>query len=111
VSERKEIFKIHLEKRKRDAGSFALDKLAEITAGYSGSEIEEIIISALYDAFDCSEDIDDTKLLHTTGEMIPLSRTMEAEIKTIREWAKSRARKASISNFDDERDSSRKLEM
>lgn len=110
-NERQEIFDIHLHKRKREPGQFNLEKLSELTRGYSGSEIEEIIISALYDAFDCGEDINNDRLLHSTKEMIPLSQTMEDEIKKIREWAKTRARKASITSFADEEGEERKLEM
>jgi len=109
--ERRDIFKIHLEKRKRDSNLFDLDKLAELTRGYSGSEIEEIIISALYDAFDTNGDINDARVQLSAQEMIPLSQTMEDEIKRIREWAKNRARKASIKSFEDEDSTVRMLEM
>lgn len=110
--ERKEIFRIHLEKRKRNPEQFELDKLAELTSGYSGSEIEQIIISALYDAFDSSDELNSERLLHSTHEMIPLSQTMEDEIKKIREWAKHRARKASqITLADEEKKIKRNIEM
>ena len=50
--ERVEIFKIHLEKRKRNPDDFDLDKLADATPGFSGAEIEAAVVEALYDAFD-----------------------------------------------------------
>ena len=49
--ERREIFRIHLAKRKRDPAKFDLDALARMSDGFSGAEIEEAIISGLYDAF------------------------------------------------------------
>jgi SpoVK/Ycf46/Vps4 family AAA+-type ATPase len=110
-TERKEIFGIHLRKRKREIEKFDLDKLSEVTGGYSGSEIEEMIISGLYDAFENNEDVNDERLFTSVKEMIPLSHTMEDEIKMIREWAKTRARKASSSSFADEAEIGRKLEM
>ncbi|MBN2440597.1 MAG: AAA family ATPase [Spirochaetales bacterium] len=110
--ERKEIFSIHLRKRNRNPESFDLDTLADLTVGYSGSEIEEIIISGLYEAFEHGKELDDGKLLRSTKDMIPLSQTMKEEIKIIREWAKTRARKASITSFEDEEeDNYRKIEM
>ena len=46
-----EIFQIHLAKRGRDPGKFDLAALAQASEGFSGAEIEEAIISALFDAF------------------------------------------------------------
>ena len=43
--ERKEIFKIQIEKRKRKAEEFDIDKLASLSDGYTGAEIEECVIS------------------------------------------------------------------
>ena len=109
--ERKEIFSIHLNKRKRPAKKYNLEKLASITRGYSGSEIEEIVISSLYDAFDRGSDIDQKTLESAAGSMIPLSQTMQEEINTIREWAKLRARRATSGTEDDGDEKTRKIEM
>jgi hypothetical protein len=66
----------------------------------------------LYDAFEQNEDITTERLVVSAKDMIPLSQTMKEEIKTIREWAKTRARKASITSFEDEEeDNYRKIEM
>src|SRR5206468_11885663 len=51
VEERREIFGIHLAKRGRDAGQFDLDALVAGSENFSGAEIEQAVISALYDAF------------------------------------------------------------
>jgi SpoVK/Ycf46/Vps4 family AAA+-type ATPase len=51
LSARKEIFKIHLLKRKRDPEKFDLDLLAKESEGYNGSEIEQAVISALHEGF------------------------------------------------------------
>ena len=111
-NERKDIFSIHLNKRNRNPDNFDLDSLAGVTTGYSGSEIEEIIISGLYDAFEHGSEVNDERLLKSAKDMIPLSQTMKEEIKTIREWAKTRARKASQTSYEDEeKDDFRKIEM
>jgi SpoVK/Ycf46/Vps4 family AAA+-type ATPase len=109
--ERKEIFRIHLAKRNRDPEKYDLDELSRLCRGYSGSEIEEVVVSALYDAFDKGVDIDQTILNNAVGAMIPLSQTMSEDIKNIRNWADLRARKASEISFAEEEAGARKLEM
>lgn len=93
--ERKEVFEIHLAKRKRDPAKFDLAKLAEATIGYSGAEIEQAVIAALYDAFDLDRDITTEDILATTSQSVPLSMTMKERIDILREWAGTRARPAS----------------
>jgi SpoVK/Ycf46/Vps4 family AAA+-type ATPase len=109
--ERKDIFKIHLQKRNRDPAGYDLEKLAEETRGFSGSEIEEIVVSALYDAFDNGEELLQKHIDTVIAGMIPLSQTMEDQIKGIREWAKLRARRASSIEWEEEAGSRRQLEM
>ncbi len=109
--ERKEIFRIHLNKRNRNPENYDLEHLSRLCRGYSGSEIEEVVISALYDAFDKGCDIDQEILNGSVGSMIPLSQTMSEEIKNIRNWADLRARKASEISFMEDEESARKLEM
>ena len=110
-AERKEIFKIHLEKRHRDAKNFNLEKLADSAIGFSGSEIEEIIVSALYDAFDDGKEITQQYIENSVSSMIPLSKTMEDGIKQTREWAKIRAKKASSIEWENESENIRQLEI
>ena len=108
--ERKEIFDIHLNKRKRDPKGFDLDALIEASDGFSGSEIEQVVI-ALYDAFDKDEDLINQDLLHALEETVPLSTTMQEEITAMREWSKQRARLASAEVRLAEREQTRKLEL
>jgi SpoVK/Ycf46/Vps4 family AAA+-type ATPase len=93
--ERKEIARIHVKKVKRDPEAFDFDKILGATQGFSGSEIEQAIISGLYDAFDAERDIDTDTVVKSCQEIIPLSYTMKEGIDAMREWAKSRARRAS----------------
>ncbi len=94
-AERREIFAIHLLKRRRDPELFDLDRLAQGSNGYSGAEIEQAIISGLYDAFEANRDLTDADILHTMAGSIPLSQTMREEIGALRDWARTRARPAS----------------
>ena len=93
--EREEIFRIHLQKKGRDPESFATDELARGTRGFSGAEIEQAVVSALYDAFFAGETLSDAGIAHASGEVIPLSLTMKERIDDLRDWATARARSAS----------------
>lgn len=94
-AERKEIFRIHLAKRKRDPLKFDLDALARQSDGFSGAEIEEAIISGLFDAFGQGVDLDTAILRVGLAESVPLSRTMSEELNRLRTWAQGRARPSS----------------
>ena len=50
-SEREAVFSIHLSKRNRDLERFDLEQLAKVADGFSGAEIEQALIAAMYDAF------------------------------------------------------------
>ena len=94
-AEREEIFAIHIKKRHRDPANFDLKSLAAATSGYSGAEIEQAVISALYDAFDLEREITTEDILNTAHQSVPLSMTMKESIEVLREWAATRARPAS----------------
>lgn len=93
--ERKEIFSIHLKKRSRDPQKFDLKALSEKTEGFSGSEIEEVIISAMYDSFEEDRELTTKDILNALSHSVPLSTTMKESIEELRLWTKSRARAAS----------------
>lgn len=94
--ERESIFQIHLAKRKRDPQNFDLKTLAACSKEYSGAEIEESIISALYDAFSSGTELSTDHVLHALRETVPLSKTMDEQINRLRSWADGRARNASV---------------
>jgi SpoVK/Ycf46/Vps4 family AAA+-type ATPase len=96
VEERGEVFRIHLAKRGRDPEQFDLAAMAEASKDFSGAEIEQAIISALYDAFYRQEDLATTHVLSALGETVPLARTMDEHISRLRAWADGRARNASV---------------
>lgn len=93
--ERREIFDIHLKLRQRDSALFNLDYLSDISDGYSGSEIEQAVIAALYDAFDLGRDLVTEDIAKVLQQTVPLSSTLREEIAYARNWATSRARRAS----------------
>lgn len=102
--ERVEIFRLHMNKRLKSpkaVGHFQIDEnmlyqLAELTEGYAGAEIEQIVITALFEAFSEDRAItqeDFIKAIHTT---VPLSVTQAEQIQGIREWANVRAVAATL---------------
>jgi SpoVK/Ycf46/Vps4 family AAA+-type ATPase len=93
--ERREIFAIHLARRGRDPLNFDLNLLAQAAEGFSGAEIEQIIISGLYDAFEADRELDNEDLVRNIEATIPLSQTMEKNITALRNWARHHARQAS----------------
>jgi len=96
-SERQEILSIHLARRHRDPKRFDLEALAEDTAGFSGAEIEQAVISALYDAFESERELSEADLRKNIRETVPLSQTMKEQITALRNWARTHARLASAS--------------
>jgi SpoVK/Ycf46/Vps4 family AAA+-type ATPase len=100
LEERREIFEIHLRKRKRDPTAFDLDAMARESAGFSGAEIEQAIIAGLFDAFDAGRELTTEDILRTIRQSVPLSRTMKEQIQTLREWADTRARPASSTEVE-----------
>ncbi len=101
LDERKEIFAIHLRKRKKDPQEFDLGLLAERAKGFSGAEIEQVIISGLYSAFSGSGNLSTKLILEEIESTKPLSVTMREKIDDLREWARERTVLAGES-FDSE---------
>ena len=111
-SERKEIFAIHLRKRSRDPAKFDLSRLSDLTAGFNGAEIEEAIISAMFDEFSGGVAMDTKLLENSVRETVPLSKTMSEELSRLREWSQGRARPASKTAAIDEQSlMRRKIEL
>jgi ATP-dependent Zn protease len=95
-AERQEIFGIHLRKRGRDPALFDLETLARTSENFSGAEIEQAIISALYDAFYAQSEVTSPHILEAIRQTVPLAKTMDEQINRLRNWAEGRARNASV---------------
>ncbi len=95
ADERHEIFQIHVARRGRRLEAFDLEAVARIAEGFSGAEIEQAVISALYDAFAENVELGQSHLERAVKETFPLAATMREEIQKLRDWAKTRTRPAS----------------
>lgn len=95
--ERKDIFSIHLNKRRSDISRFDLEQLAKVSDGFSGAEIEQAIIAAMYEAFAQDREFTQLDIIAAIKSTLPLSRTMMEQVSALRDWARQRARPASAS--------------
>jgi SpoVK/Ycf46/Vps4 family AAA+-type ATPase len=84
------LFTLHLRKRGLDPEKFDCKLLAERAADFSGAEIEQAIISALYRASSRKEPVSTTLILEQIGLTKPLALLKQEEITSLREWAKER---------------------
>ncbi|SFQ28650.1 ATPase family associated with various cellular activities (AAA) [Pseudomonas borbori] len=87
---RAEIFRIHLARRELEPTGFDLHLLALASAGFSGAEIEQVVVSALYAAQAQQQAVDQTLLLHAIHNTAPLSVVMAENLNALRAWAQGR---------------------
>ena len=87
---RAEIFRIHLENRNRDPAELDLQRLAAATEGFSGAELEQVVVSALYAAFADGTPFGTELLAREATETRPLSVTAQERIRELRRWAADR---------------------
>ena len=86
----RDIFTIHLTKRSLDPAGFDLAALTAATAGFSGSEIEQAIVSAMYTAHAQGRRVSQEDLLSEIRQTKPLSVLMAENVTELREWAADR---------------------
>lgn len=96
--ERRQILQIHLTRKGWKPERFRLDELAQKTDGFSGAELEQIVATAIIDAFGHGQMLSDEILDRTRRSLVPLSRTMEEKIFELRQWAQDRCRRATSDN-------------
>jgi SpoVK/Ycf46/Vps4 family AAA+-type ATPase len=91
----RQIFAIHLTRRHRDPKGFDLGALAAASEGFSGAEIEQAVVAALYTAFARRAELSTEHILEELKATKPLSVTRAEEVADLREWARGRAVPAS----------------
>jgi SpoVK/Ycf46/Vps4 family AAA+-type ATPase len=88
---RKTIFDIHLRRRQQDVEAINCDALAIATEGFTGAEIEQLIVAALYSAAAQQQCLTTALLEHEIAKTNPLSVTMSEQVAALRRWAAQRA--------------------
>ena len=92
--DRSSIFAIHIHGRRRDPAAFDLPRLAASSEGFTGAEIEQAIVSALYAAFACGSDLTTDLVVGELECTRPLSVTRAEEVQSLRAWASTRTVRA-----------------
>lgn len=101
MTERREIFEVHIHKRKRPVGNYNLDRLAAASEGYVGAEIEQAVIDAMYvaysDADNPGRDFTTEDVLHALAKQVPMSQSQREAVAGLRQWLQEgRAQSASF---------------
>lgn len=87
---REDIFRIHLDKRELTVADFDLPALARASDGFSGAEIEQGVVSALYAAQARQAHVTQSLILEALQSTVPLSVLMAEELAALRHWALQR---------------------
>ena len=97
--EREKIFDVHLKKRLSGSeishpvsgDSGICGELAALAEGFSGAEIEQAVVSSLYEAFYADRGLTREDLLRGIRDTVPLSVTQREQLASLRNWAEKRA--------------------
>jgi SpoVK/Ycf46/Vps4 family AAA+-type ATPase len=87
---RASIFAIHTDKRELDQSQLNIEQLATLTQGFSGAEIEELVVSAIYATHERGAPVTSADIIREIEKTKPLSVLMDDKISALRQWAKGR---------------------
>jgi len=90
AKEREAIFVIHLKKRRREPCNFDMARLVAAADGFTGSEIEQAVISGLYVAFADKAECGTEHILAAIQATQPLAVVMRERVQQLRSWAAGR---------------------
>jgi len=94
-AERRAILDLQL-KRRRPEHRLPLEVVVDRTAGFSGAELEQVVIEAMHQAFSDGRDFGEADLISAAAQLVPLSRTAREQLESLQQWASGgRARPAS----------------
>jgi SpoVK/Ycf46/Vps4 family AAA+-type ATPase len=89
-AERRTILNIHMGLRRQDPTSIDLDAITAATEGFSGAELEQALIAALYRALHAKATLCTQHILDEVAQTIPLSRSRREELEQLRAAASGR---------------------
>ena len=97
--ERRQIWAIQLKRHTTEANGLAplakdekvIETLAEVSVDFSGAEIEQAVVGAMYEAFAGGRAVTPEDLAQAVATTVPLAVTQHERIAAIRSWASMRA--------------------
>ena len=95
AEERGELFRIHLRRQGADESGFDIEKLVLESEGWNGAEIEQVVNAARIYGHREQRQFNTDDIVQQARQVVPLSRTMNEQIKALRDWAWNRATPAS----------------
>ena len=94
ATERRAILDLQLRRRRPDH-RITLEVVVDRTAGFSGAELEQVVIEAMHQAFGEGREFTEADLISAAAQLVPLSRTAREQLEALQQWASGgRARPA-----------------
>ncbi len=87
--EREEILNLHLKRKNQNPKSFELNRIVDATEGFSGAELEQIVVSALLMSISKKTSLTTEVLLEEAQQCIPLAVSRGEEISALRHRGKN----------------------
>ena len=84
ADERREIFTVHIRKRKREPRDFDLNRLVALSEGYVGAEIEQSVVDGMYFGFDEGREFETEDIESALKRQIPMSRSQSDVVNALR---------------------------
>lgn len=99
-NERKSIFEVHLKQFRAESWSFYdTNELSRLTPFFSGAEIKQLIVEAMYQAFSEGREFKTQDIIREIDRCVPLAKLHQEAIQRLQSWARSgRIRLGSIDN-------------
>ena len=95
LEERKNILQLHVKQRRPNL-DLPISSVADRTEGFSGAELEQTVIEGMHLAFAERRELEESDLILSSSQLVPLSRTAKEQLNSLKEWASTgRARPAS----------------
>lgn len=89
--ERRLILEIHLKRRELSSKGLDLSQIANQAEGFSGAELEQLIVSAVYQSYAQKAPLSSELLSQLADQTQPLSVLMAEKIQALQHWAEGRA--------------------
>jgi ATP-dependent 26S proteasome regulatory subunit len=89
-NERKSIFEVHLKQIRSESWfSYDINELSRLTPYFSGAEIKQVIIEAMYQAFSEGREFKTQDIINEIDRSIPLAKLHQEAIQKLQSWARS----------------------